>query len=239
MQPRPRLQRRLRLVRAARPRTSSSRTTRSGALGVILKVPVFDGWRTAGKVAQARADRDQGRARTASPSRTRSDLEAQAGRRPPARGQRACCGAAELNVRQAQKALEMIEANYQLGAATILDVIDAQAASTQAESNRVEALLRPRQRPRQAALRDGPRTRSTRLPRPSPAAVPAPRHRRLRHRNETMTTPASSSSPLPSARRLRRRGCERPDPASRRQAHGRPRDARPPSRPATSTTTSC
>ncbi len=48
--------------------------------------------------------------------------------------------AAELNVVQARRALEMIEANYKLGAATSLDVLDAQAASAQAEVNRIEAL---------------------------------------------------------------------------------------------------
>ena len=48
--------------------------------------------------------------------------------------------AAELNVAQARKALDMTDANYRLGAATTLDVLDAQAALTQAEFNRVEAL---------------------------------------------------------------------------------------------------
>jgi outer membrane protein TolC len=35
----------------------------------------------------------------------------------------------------------MIQANYQFGAATLLDVIDAQAAQTQADSNRIQALF--------------------------------------------------------------------------------------------------
>ena len=48
--------------------------------------------------------------------------------------------AAELNVAQARKAQEMTDANYRLGAATPLDVLDAQAALTQAEFTRVEAL---------------------------------------------------------------------------------------------------
>ena len=48
--------------------------------------------------------------------------------------------AAELNVVQARKAQEMTDANYRLGAATPLDVLDAQAALTQAEFVRVEAL---------------------------------------------------------------------------------------------------
>ena len=48
--------------------------------------------------------------------------------------------AAELNVAQAEKAFDMTQANYQHGAATTLDVLDAQAALTVAESNRLEAL---------------------------------------------------------------------------------------------------
>ena len=108
------------------------------ALGVTLKVPVFDGWRTAGKVAQARADRakvEQDRAAL----ETQIDLEAkQAVDR--LRVAASVFRAAELSVAQARRAAEMTNANYQLGAATTLDVLDAQAALTQAEWNRVEAL---------------------------------------------------------------------------------------------------
>jgi len=107
-------------------------------LAVTLKVPVFDGWRTAGKVAQARADRDRvGQDRVA--LETLIDLEAkQAVDR--LRVAASVFRATELNVAQARKALEMTEANYRLGAATSLDVLDAQAALTQAEFSRVEAL---------------------------------------------------------------------------------------------------
>ena len=108
------------------------------SLGITLKVPVFDGWRTAGKVAQARADRakvEQDRAAL----ETRIDLEAkQAVDR--LRVAASVFRAAELSVAQARRASEMTNANYQLGAATPLDVLDAQAALTQAEWNRVEAL---------------------------------------------------------------------------------------------------
>ena len=108
------------------------------SLGITLKVPVFDGWRTAGKVAQARADRakvEQDRAAL----ETRIDLEAkQAVDR--LRVAASVFRAAELSVAQARRASEMTNANYQLGAATTLDVLDAQAALTQAEWNRVEAL---------------------------------------------------------------------------------------------------
>jgi HAE1 family hydrophobic/amphiphilic exporter-1 len=114
------------------------RDYRKWSLSVALKVPVFDGWRTAGKVAQARADRAKvGQDRVA--LETLIDLEAkQAVDR--LRVAASVFRAAELNVAQARKALEMTEANYRLGAALSLDVIDAQAALTQAEWSRLEAL---------------------------------------------------------------------------------------------------
>jgi outer membrane protein len=108
------------------------------SFGVTLKVPLFDGWRTAGRVAQARADRAKvGQDRVA--LETQIDLEAkQAVDRLSVA--RSVLQTAELNVTQARRALEMTEANYRLGAATSLDVLNAQAASAQAEINRVEAL---------------------------------------------------------------------------------------------------
>jgi outer membrane protein len=108
------------------------------SLSVTLKVPVFDGWRTAGRVAQARADRARvGQDRVA--LETLIDLEAkQAVDR--LRVAASVFHATELNVTQARKALDMTEANYRLGAATTLDVLDAQAALTQAEFGRIEAL---------------------------------------------------------------------------------------------------
>jgi HAE1 family hydrophobic/amphiphilic exporter-1 len=108
------------------------------SLSVTLKIPVFDGFRTAGRVAQARAERariDQDRVAL----QTLIDLEAkQAVDR--LRVASSVFHAAELNVTQARKALDMTEANYRLGAATTLDVLDAQAAFTQAEFSRLQAL---------------------------------------------------------------------------------------------------
>jgi HAE1 family hydrophobic/amphiphilic exporter-1 len=108
------------------------------SLSVTLKIPVFDGWRTAGRVAQARAERariDQDRIAL----QTLIDLEAkQAVDR--LRVASSVYHAAELNVTQARKALDMTEANYRLGASTTLDVLDAQAAFTQAEFSRLQAL---------------------------------------------------------------------------------------------------
>lgn len=107
--------------------------------GVTLTIPVFDGFRTRGKVAQARAERNKiSQDRVALENRIR--LEAKEGvDRLSVAG--SVLEAADLNVSQAQQALEMTQANYQHGAATTLDVIDAQAALTLADSNRIQALF--------------------------------------------------------------------------------------------------
>jgi outer membrane protein TolC len=105
---------------------------------VSLTVPVFDGFRTAGKVAQVRAQRRQlEQDRVALENQIR--LEVQAGFERLATAQ-SVLQAAALNVSQARRALEMTEANYGYGAATTLDVLDAQAALTLAESLHVQAL---------------------------------------------------------------------------------------------------
>jgi HAE1 family hydrophobic/amphiphilic exporter-1 len=107
--------------------------------GLVLTVPVFDGLRTAGKVAQAEAERNKvAQDRIALENQIRLEAQDAVDRLSVARK---VLQAAELNLRQAQKALEMIQANYKYGAATLLDVIDAQAAQTQADSNRVLALF--------------------------------------------------------------------------------------------------
>jgi outer membrane protein TolC len=115
----------------------SSDYTRWNA-GITLTVPVFDGFRNAGKVAQARARREQAaQDRIALENQIR--LAAKQARDALATAGRVLA-AADLNVTQAQKALDMTQANYTLGAATPLDVLDAQAALTLAESLRLEAL---------------------------------------------------------------------------------------------------
>ncbi len=106
--------------------------------GITLTVPVFDGFRTAGKVAQAQGERDKAaQDETATGNRIRLDAKEAFDR---LRVARSILEAAELNVAQAQKAADMTQANYNLGAATTLDVLDTQAALTLAESNRVQGL---------------------------------------------------------------------------------------------------
>jgi outer membrane protein TolC len=107
-------------------------------VAVTLTVPLFDGWRVSSKVAQARAQRNKAtQDRIALENRIRLEARDSLDRLNVARE---ILEAAELNVEQAQQALDMTQANYGHGAATTLDVLDAQAALTQAESARIEAL---------------------------------------------------------------------------------------------------
>ena len=106
--------------------------------GLVLTIPVFDGLRTSGKVAQAQAEKNMvAQDRIALENQIRLEARDAVDRLTVAKK---VLAATEMNLRQAQKALEMIQANYKFGAATILDVIDAQAAQTQADSNRIQAL---------------------------------------------------------------------------------------------------
>jgi HAE1 family hydrophobic/amphiphilic exporter-1 len=108
------------------------------SLSVFLKIPVFDGLRTAGRVAQAQAEENKViQDRVALENEIRLEAKGAVDRLQVAKS---VLDVADLTVTQAQKALDMTEANYRLGAATPLDVLDAQAALTLAESNRNEAL---------------------------------------------------------------------------------------------------
>lgn len=108
----------------------------SGALN--FKVPLFDGRRTSGRVAQARSDRNTVTQRIAA-LENQVRLEVQSAYDDLTLANRTI-QAAELNVAQARRANEMTEANYKLGAATQLDVVDALQALRQAENIRNQAL---------------------------------------------------------------------------------------------------
>lgn len=107
-------------------------------IGLSLKVPLFDGFRTAGRVAQARAEKSKvTQDRIALENQIRLEAKEAVDR---LRVARKVLEVADLNVGQARQALDMTEANYRLGAASPLDVLVAQSALNQAESNRNEAL---------------------------------------------------------------------------------------------------
>ena len=105
---------------------------------INLKVPLFDGWRTAGRVAQSRAQRNTVTQQIAA-LENQIRLDVQSAFDALALADQTI-QAAELNVAQARRASEMTEANYKLGAATQLDVVDAQQSLRQAENIRNQAL---------------------------------------------------------------------------------------------------
>jgi outer membrane protein TolC len=105
---------------------------------VNLKVPLFDGKRTAGRVAQALAQRNTVTHQIAA-LENQIRLEVQSAFDALALANRTI-QASELNVTQARRASEMTEANYKLGAATQLDVVDAQQSLRQAENIRNQAM---------------------------------------------------------------------------------------------------
>jgi HAE1 family hydrophobic/amphiphilic exporter-1 len=107
-------------------------------VALTLRVPLFDGLRTSGRVAQARAERAKAaQDRIATGNRIRLQVTEAYDR---LRVAGSIVEAARLNVEQARRAVEMTQANYRHGAATTLDVLDAQAALTLAESNLAEGL---------------------------------------------------------------------------------------------------
>ena len=107
-------------------------------VGVNVTLPVFDGFRRSGMVYQATANQ-----RAARLEREKVEqqirLSLQQGL-DEVQATRETVEAARANVRQADKVLEMMQANYQHGAATTLDVVDAQTALTLARTNLLRGL---------------------------------------------------------------------------------------------------
>jgi outer membrane protein len=108
------------------------------AFGLSLKIPLFDGFRTSARVSQAKAEVIKvGQDRIALENQIRLEAKDAVDRLHAAK---LVLDAADLAVSLAQKALDMTEGSYKLGAASSLDVLDAQASLTQADSNRSQAL---------------------------------------------------------------------------------------------------
>jgi HAE1 family hydrophobic/amphiphilic exporter-1 len=105
---------------------------------LIFSLPLFDGWRTRGRVAQATSSlRDAEIAiRQLEQDVT---LEAKAGL-DKLEETAEIIRATSLNIGQAEKALELAETSYQYGVATFLDVTDAQLSLALARRDHARAL---------------------------------------------------------------------------------------------------
>jgi len=106
--------------------------------GVNFTLPVFDGFKRSGLVWQATSNE---RATRLEREKTQQQirLALQQGLDEIAAA-RETIAAARANVEQAGKVLRMTEANYKYGAATTLDIVDAQLALTTAQTNLLRGL---------------------------------------------------------------------------------------------------
>ncbi len=108
------------------------------SFGVNFTLPVFDGLKRSGMVWQATASQ-----RVAKLEREKMEQQVQLGLQQgldDLAAARETVEASRATVRQAEKVLEMTQANYQYGAATTLDVVDAQTAVSVARTNLLRGL---------------------------------------------------------------------------------------------------
>jgi outer membrane protein len=108
-------------------------------VGVNFTLPVFDGFRRSGLVTQAAANR-----RAARLEREKVEQQVRLGLRQVSDELRAAqetIAAARANIAQAERVLTMTQENYRFGAATTLDIVDAQTAVTLARTNLLSGLF--------------------------------------------------------------------------------------------------
>ncbi len=107
-------------------------------MALNFTLPVFDGYRRSGLVYQASANQ---RAATLERQRVeqqvRLDLQQAWDEMAAAKE---TVTAAQANIKQAERVLSMTQDNYKYGAATTLDVVDAQTALTEARTNLLRGL---------------------------------------------------------------------------------------------------
>jgi outer membrane protein len=105
---------------------------------VNFTLPVFDGFRRSGMVWQATAaERTARLEREKAEQRVRLSLQQGLDELGAARE---TIAAARANIQQAERVLEMTQNNYKYGAATTLDIVDAQTARSVAQTNLLRGL---------------------------------------------------------------------------------------------------
>lgn len=107
-------------------------------VGVNLTLPVFDGFRRSGLVAQAVANQ-----RAVRLEREKVQQQVRLGLQQAldeVRAAQETINAARANISQAERVLAMTQENYRYGAATTLDIVDAQTALSVARTNLLKGL---------------------------------------------------------------------------------------------------
>ncbi len=106
--------------------------------GANFTLPVFDGFRRSGMVSQAVANQ-----RAARLERQKVEQQVRLAIQQALdelNASRETVSATRANIRQAERVLEMTQANYRAGAATTLDIVDAQTALSVARTNLLRGL---------------------------------------------------------------------------------------------------
>jgi outer membrane protein len=103
-----------------------------------FNMPFYDGGRKAGLIEQA-LSRERSAEQNLARLKNNVRLEIKSARDEMISAAKAIASA-QLNVTQAEKVQTMMQANYQFGAATTLDIVDSQAALTQARNARISAV---------------------------------------------------------------------------------------------------
>jgi outer membrane protein len=105
---------------------------------VSFTLPVFDGFKRSGMMEQAVANQ-----RAARLERERVEQQVRLGLQQGGddlKAARETITAARTNIGQAERVLSMMQDNYRFGAATTLDIVDAQTAVTVARTNLLSGL---------------------------------------------------------------------------------------------------
>jgi outer membrane protein len=111
---------------------------RRWSIGASFTLPVFDGFKRNGLVEQAVAKQ-----RAARLEREKVEQQVRLGLQQGAddlKAARETIAAARTNIAQAERVLSMMQDNYRFGAATTLDIVDAQTAVTVARTNLLSGL---------------------------------------------------------------------------------------------------
>jgi len=123
---------------AREPRNLLDRLYSRWNVGLSFTLPIFDGFQRSGMIWQATANQ-----RTARLEREKAEQQVRLGIQQgldELRATQETVAAARANIEQAERVLEMTQANYQFGAATTLDIVDAQTALSEARTNLLRGL---------------------------------------------------------------------------------------------------
>jgi outer membrane protein len=125
-------------ISARKPENLLNSLYASWRFDVSFTLPIFDGYRRSGLVYQARANQRAVRLeREKFEQQVRLDLQQGT---DDLKAAMETIAAARANIGQAERVLQMMQDNYKYGAATTLDIVDAQTALSEARNNLLRGL---------------------------------------------------------------------------------------------------